>query len=89
MKKNLVLLLACMSTLSALTATITMPAMYNKNDTYPQSGEEAAGMITHLRACLIEKGEDVRRIDSSFSLLKVRTIDSRCAGWAPKEFFKY
>lgn len=89
MKKHFILSVLVASTLSALTATQAMPAMFNKNDVYPQSGEEAIGMIKNFRACFIDKGQQVRRLDSSFSLLKVRTIDSSCTGWAPKEFFKY
>jgi len=89
MKKYLVVIgIFASSSLFALTATQAMPAMYDKNDVYPRSGQEAVNMIRHGRACFIDKGQKVRRLDSSFSMLKVRTLDSSCAGWAPKEFFK-
>ena len=90
MKKKIIFIAVsvCATSLLALSATQNMPLIKNKEYGYPSTSDEAVNMILQGQACFIDKGEYVKRIDSSFSLLKVRSTSSGCVGWAPVEFFK-
>ncbi|MFA6191861.1 MAG: hypothetical protein WC665_05865 [Sulfurimonas sp.] len=88
MLKTFVLPMVLSLQLFAMSASMNMPLIKDVDYGYPTSGKEAVSMVMNGQACLLDKGEEVVNMDSSFSYYKVRGRVSGCIGWAPKEYFK-
>lgn len=89
MKKILItagLLMSLTTSIFAATASTNMVAIKDKSMPYPKNGKEIYTYFMNGMACAIDAGNQVKVLDSTWSMKKVMNLENGCVGWVPTEW---